>query len=106
MQAAVVSSVPGADRGRIQVQTVAEDKGREAPAEAGKEDESKGRKRHRGRKGNRVQGKRRKGGVPPSGAEGSTGTGVAGDGSRSGKLKRRKKSRGVEPGISQAIESR
>ena len=34
------------DRGRIQVQTVAEGKGCEAPAEAGKKDESKGRKRH------------------------------------------------------------
>ena len=94
------------DRGRIQVQTVAEDTRCEAPAEAGKEGESKGRKRHRGRKGSRAQGKRQKGGVPPSGAEGSTGTGVAGNGSRSGKLKRKKKSRGVEPGVSPAITSR
>ena len=79
------------DRGRIQVKTVAEDTRCVAPAEAGKEGESKGRKRHRGRKGSRAQGKRLKGGVPPSGAEGSTGTGVAGNGSRSGKLKRKKK---------------
>ena len=82
------------DRGRIQVQTVAEDTRCEAPAEAGKEGEPKGRKRHRGRKGSTAQGKRQKGGVPPSGAEGSTGIGVAGNGSRSGKLKRKKKQRG------------
>ena len=47
----------------------------EAPAMAGKGDELKGRKRLRGRKGRTVQGKRQKGGVSPSGAEGSTGTG-------------------------------
>ena len=34
----------------------------EAPAEAGKDDELKGRKRHRGRKGRTAQGKMQKGG--------------------------------------------
>jgi hypothetical protein len=73
------------ERGRIKELTVAAETRCEAPAETGKADELKGRKRHRGRKGRTAQGKRHKGGVSPSDAEGSTGTGVAGDGSKSEK---------------------
>ena len=71
------------DRGRIKGLTIAGGQRCEAPAEAGKGDELKGRKRLRGRKGITAQGKRQKGGGVPSGAEGSTSAGVArgGDGS-------------------------
>ena len=87
------------DRGRIQEMIVAAEQRCEAPAETGKDEELKGRKRHRGRKGRRAQGKRQKGGAPSSGAEGSTCTGVAsgGDGSNSAKIEREKKRKSGTP---------
>ena len=94
------------ERGRIQEPTVAAEARCEAPAETGQDDEPKGRKRHRGRKGRTAQGKRHKGGVPPRGAEGSTGTRGAGDGSKSGNGKRKKKRRATEPDVSRTITSR
>ena len=68
------------DRGQTQGLTRAMGQGGGAQAEAGNDEEFKGRKRHRGRKGRTAEGKRPKGDGLSSTAEGSTGTGVAGGG--------------------------
>jgi hypothetical protein len=85
---------PSPDRGQTKGQTSAGGQRGEAQAEVGKDEEMKGRKRHRGRRGRTVKGKRPKGDGSSSAAEGSTGTVAAWDGTDSGRKKKNKRKSG------------
>ena len=86
------------NRGQTKGQTRAVGQRGEAQTEVGNDEEFKGRKRHRGRKGRTAKGKRLTGDGSLRTAEGSTGTGVAGggDGTDSGGTTKNTKNNGCE----------